>query len=232
MNSIPKFFNLLSDSDKLSYFTMKAQFAMYLSTNQRNKRISTFNEILQIIKKYCIKKDQNDWVRCLVCGVMWLPEGIAINNQQLRILTSKCKSSINGSLVRVGYSITLGRSETSSALVQALPLLKDNTSELRQWTIRKGDPTLLHSSPSPSPPPLHPIPILKKPLLQVVLFPNEPENISESIDTKIIHDCDEPLLNDYSNHSIGLSKFESDLDPSLDSLYGMPAGVDFNYGLF
>ncbi|KAK8876333.1 hypothetical protein M9Y10_006531 [Tritrichomonas musculus] len=247
MKSIPKFYNLLSDADKLAYFAMQTQFTIALSRNQRNKRISMFNQILSIIQRFCIKKDKNDWIRCFVCGVMWLPEGIAINNQQLRILISKCKSSINGSLVRIGYTNNLGRAETSAALVKAVPLLKDNTSELRQWTLRTKD---IHSTPpfprntmlkvilcsdsttnqTPPQPPSPPISVSNSALNSVsYIIPDIKNNQNHDIENFDDNCCKEENL-DQDDTNIEIPKYENIIDPTIDSLCGMSAGFDFDLG--
>ncbi|OHT13298.1 hypothetical protein TRFO_16630 [Tritrichomonas foetus] len=186
MKSFPKFWNLLPETDKITYMSMKTQFTIASSQNQRNKRVSTFNEILQIIQRFCIKNDKNDWVRCFVCGVMWLPEGIAINNQQLRLLISKCKSSINGSLLRIGYTNSLGRTETAAAMVKAVPILKDNAAELRQWTVRSKS--------------------VKKPLLQVILSPEKIE-IDKSQQFIDLPKYDEPEIDIALDTWSGLAPF-------------------------
>lgn len=89
------------------------------------------------IKNYAIRGDMDDWKRCLVCGICWLPEGIGINTHQLRILIFKCKSSINGSLQKMRYTFNLGRSEAGNAVARYMPILRNNSSELRQWTVRQ-----------------------------------------------------------------------------------------------
>jgi hypothetical protein len=71
-----------------------------------------------------------------VCGVCWLLNGIVINNRQLEILIDKCKSSINGSLQKMGCSMLQSRNESSGSLSEAIPLLKNNFNELREWTVR------------------------------------------------------------------------------------------------
>lgn len=249
MKSIPKFFNLLSDTDKLAYYAMQTQFTISMSRNQRNKRVSMFNQILSVIQRYCIKKDKNDWIRCFVCGVMWLPEGIAINNQQLRILISKCKSSINGSLVRIGYTNNLGRAETAAALVKAVPLLKDNAAELRQWTLRTKDiqeappfpkkpllKVILGSGLSPNPiTPQLPSPQIINPesisyllpILSVKSKSQENENVNVDVDDSYIQEEDF----DIDNSNIELPKYETVIESSLDPLYGVSAGFDFDFGV-
>jgi hypothetical protein len=92
--------------------------------------------MLDAIKAFAIR-DDDDWKRCLVCGVMWLPGSIAINTRQLRLLIDKCKSSINGSLHRMGYSSATSRGDTSRQLIEYVPKLRGNFNELRQWTVRQ-----------------------------------------------------------------------------------------------
>ena len=122
---LPNFWNLLSDVDKYSYQYLRTTMSAATCTkNQRNKRVENFIETLEEVKKFCIRRDGDDWKRCLVCGVCWLQEGIAINTRQLKILIFKCKSSINGSLHKMGYAENLGRSEAANAIVMAIPFLK------------------------------------------------------------------------------------------------------------
>lgn len=133
----PKYWNLLDGEDRYKYTIMRAEMSSPSNKNQRNKRIETFSEALDKIKKFAIRNDSDDWKRCLVCGICWLPEGIAINTHQLKILIFKCKSSINGSLQKMGYNVNLGRTEAASAMTSSIPFLKNSSSELRQWTVRK-----------------------------------------------------------------------------------------------
>ncbi|KAK8900424.1 hypothetical protein M9Y10_002751 [Tritrichomonas musculus] len=147
--NIPQFWWNLSDVDKYRYNCLKINIASKSIKSQRNKRVETFSEILNEIKAFVVQgSDSNNVIRGLVCGICWLPEGIAINTHQLRFLISKCKSSINGSLQRMGFSSSLGRTETATALSNACPIFKDNTNALRKWTIRKRDNKSLSSFPS------------------------------------------------------------------------------------
>lgn len=149
--NIPQFWWNLSDVDKYRYTCLKINIASKSIKSQRNKRVETFSEILNEIKSFVVQgNDSNNVIRGLVCGICWLPEGIAINTHQLRFLISKCKSSINGSLQRMGFSSSLGRTETATALSNACSLFKDNTNALRKWTIRKRDNKTVSSSMSSS----------------------------------------------------------------------------------
>ena len=136
-SSIPQFWWLLSDEDRCKYTCLKIAISSRSLKSQRNKRVETFNEILSEIQSFVVRGTKDDAVRGLACGVFWLAEGIAINTHQLRHLISKCKSSINGSLQKMGYSTSLGRTEAAIAISNAFPILKDNSTELRKWTVRK-----------------------------------------------------------------------------------------------
>jgi len=138
MNSqCPQFWWMINNADKYQYTCLRLAIASNGSKNQRNKRIETFSEAMDAIKAFAIRGDSDDKLRCLVCGIGWLPEGIAINTHQLRNLVSKCKSSINGSLQKMGFTVNLGRTEAANAVTACFPFLKDNTAELRKWSVRR-----------------------------------------------------------------------------------------------
>lgn len=152
---LPGFYDLLSDSDKEGYNQLRTALSSKNCRNRRNKRLETFSEMLNAIHTYAIRNDDSDWKRCLVCGVLWLSNGIAINTRQMRLLIDKCKSSINGSLHRMGYSAVTCRGDTSNQIVELIPMLKNNFPELRQWTVRQmstwtPQPTLPHVDPMPA----------------------------------------------------------------------------------
>lgn len=132
----PKYFNLLNEEDQEQYTRLRSTLSSHICRNRRGKRLETFAEMLNAIKSFCIKGDSDDWKRCLVCGVCWLSNGIAINTRQLGLLIDKCKSSINGSLQKMGYSTLQSRSESAGPLTEAIPELKNNFTELREWTVR------------------------------------------------------------------------------------------------
>ena len=149
----PQFIKLLSDADVAAYNKLRSDLSSPNCRNRRNKRLETFGEMLNSIQSFAIRKDDDDWKRCLVCGVLWLTNGIAINTRQLRLLINKCKSSINGSLQKLGYTTSLGRTESAAAMVSVWPLLRENNAELRKWTVRKRDETHMYQDKLDSPPP-------------------------------------------------------------------------------
>jgi hypothetical protein len=115
----------------------------------RATRHRTFDECLTQIRGFAIRDDADDKLRSVVCGVFWLPDGVAINVRQLRLLMGKCKSSVNSSLQKIGFSVTLRRTEIVGVITSHLPFLLDHPAELRKWTIRRR-PGIV--SPPPDPP--------------------------------------------------------------------------------
>ena len=151
--AVPQLWWRLSDADKCQYACLKAAISSTALRSQRNRRISAFTEALSAIKAFVLRGDKDDNLRSLVCGICWLDEGIAINTHQLKRLLSKCKSSINGSLQKLGYTTSLGRTESAAAMVSVWPLLRENNAELRKWTVRKRDENHMYQDKLDSPPP-------------------------------------------------------------------------------
>ncbi|KAH0792742.1 potassium/sodium hyperpolarization-activated cyclic nucleotide-gated channel 1 [Histomonas meleagridis] len=134
---MPKYFETLSPEDQEEYKKLRAILSSKDCRNNRGQRLTKFSEMLSAIQKFCIRNDQNDSNRCLVCGICWLPNGIAINTRQLRLLIDKCKSSINGSLQRIGFSAVSMKDDSYNKLYAVIPQLKNNYKETREWSIRQ-----------------------------------------------------------------------------------------------
>lgn len=134
----PRYWDLLSDVDKNDYKRMRATLSSPSCKNRRNHSIETFREVIGTIHAYVFKSEEDQWQRALAAGMVWLADSIAINTHQLRLLTSKCKSSINGSFQALGYSTIPSGAESCSELIDRYSFMKNNFSELRQWTIRKN----------------------------------------------------------------------------------------------
>lgn len=133
----PKFFEQLSADDQTTYKELQEKFSSKQCRNNRNHRVSVFSEILNMVKDFCERGDANDSIRCLVCGYCTMPGGFAVNIRQMRILVDKCKSSINGSLQRMGAAITPMRNELAEMLQQKIPQLKSTFTEMREWSVRQ-----------------------------------------------------------------------------------------------
>lgn len=134
----PMYWDLLSENDKRSYLFLRQTLASPTCKNRRNRSAQTFSEILEGIKTYVVRGDEKgDHDRSLVCGICWLNDKIAINTRQLRLILSKCKSSINGSFQQLGYGTIPTGADSSAELVKYFPELENNFPQLRQWTVRQ-----------------------------------------------------------------------------------------------
>ena len=91
---------------------------------------------LDVLRKYCKQNDASDWKRCLICGVCWVDDLIAINNRRLALLADRSKSTLNNTFAKMGLKTVPINRENSRQLVDQIPYLADHPDELRQWTYR------------------------------------------------------------------------------------------------
>ena len=138
INEKPKFLEFLSDEDQKHYEELRLKVGSPDNRYTRNRRLETLRSSLNSIREFCIRKDEDDWRRCLVCGIYWFDNGdIAINIRQLHLLIMKSKSTINGALAKMGYETIPTKGEDADRLNEAIPFLAQQYNEFRQWTIRK-----------------------------------------------------------------------------------------------
>lgn len=133
----PMYYEILSPTDQQSYDKLRESLSSLDNKFIKNQRCQTIQSAFNSIREYCCRHDDEDWKRYLVCGICWLDNDIAINIRNIRLLLNKCKSSINGALVKMGYGADLKKSEESMALISKIPFLKGNFIEQRKWTIRR-----------------------------------------------------------------------------------------------
>jgi hypothetical protein len=132
----PSGWGLLNDQDKAEYRQFRKRIDPLTIRTSREKLGVQFQTIISQIQKYSIRNDSNDWKRCFTCGVAWLDRGLAVSTRQLCRLLGKCKSSINAGFLAMGYSTFPMDTEDASQLMAFFPFLIENSSEVRQWTIR------------------------------------------------------------------------------------------------
>lgn len=149
----PNHWDLLNEDDKEIYRQISAALSAPTSKNKRNKKIDDFTEVIVAIERFENTDEKDRWKRCLVCGVCQLSNGIAVNITQLKRLVFKCKSSINGSLKGMGYDTVVSKTSACEELLEAIPYLRNNTTELRQWTVRLRSGASLPASDTTPPQP-------------------------------------------------------------------------------
>ena len=133
---LPQYWGMLSRNDQEEYIKLRNTLNTTCAQRNRGHRVETFDAVLEAIRRFIERGNEDDWKRALVCGFCWMDRVVAINTRQLRFLVSKCKSSINGSLQKLGYITTLSPSDSRKMLVEKIPFLDGNYNELRQWTTR------------------------------------------------------------------------------------------------
>jgi hypothetical protein len=133
----PSFFEYLSRSDQEAYRSLQTRLSSSDNRYKRHKRLDILQRLLDEIRDFCIRGDDRDSSRSIVCGVCWLTtDRIATNIRQLQVLLNKSKSSINGSLAKLPYAIIPTRGEDWDQLILHLPRIGRNYAEQREWTIR------------------------------------------------------------------------------------------------
>ena len=150
--AIRMYWDMLSDIDRESYTRLWMTLSSSACKHRRHHSREINSQILGAIKSFILRNDGDDWKRGLVCGIWWIGDNIAINTRQLKLLISKCKSSVNALFQSLGYATVPSSNEFSTSLMCAFPCLKENFSELRQWTARvpNGRPV---EAPPPDPEP-------------------------------------------------------------------------------
>jgi hypothetical protein len=139
-HQLPTYWELLNEPDKANYLNMRQALSSSACKHCRNHTQEMNQEIIGTIQAFVMRNDGDDWKRGLVCGICWLNSAIAVNTRQLRILISRCKSSINSMFQHIGFSTVPTTTDYATALATYFPIIKDNFAELRQWTIRAVKP--------------------------------------------------------------------------------------------
>jgi hypothetical protein len=138
LDATPEQFSLLSEDDQTLYLELRSVVGSRDTRYNRFHRLDTLDNSLRRIRGFCVRGDDGDSIRCLVCGVCWLSDDeVAINIRHLRLLLNKSKSTLNGALLKMGYSPFPLKSEQGDRLVTLIPQLKDHYLELRLWSIRR-----------------------------------------------------------------------------------------------
>jgi hypothetical protein len=136
-----RYWNLLSEADQEILAEIRVALSAPTLQSKRNRRLSDLREIIDSLKIFQFSTPEDTWKRLLVTGFVELEDALAINVTQLHKLIFKSKSSINGSLRRMGYSIKQNPTAELDKLFEFIPALRRSATELRQWTIReKSEP--------------------------------------------------------------------------------------------
>jgi len=144
---LPANFNLLSGADQQEFLALKDKFHAVTARAGKGERLDVLSERLALIRQFIERGDEDDSTRTAVCGIFFLRDSLAVNIQSLRILLGKCKSSINGSLQRLGYSAEPHGCDADEEFLSRVPGPLRQGSELRTWSIRRRAATAERRAP-------------------------------------------------------------------------------------
>jgi hypothetical protein len=128
----PRYFHLLEPEDQRAYLSMKQTLEGW-----HYNSLEYMVNALAMIQRFCIRHDDaNQWKRCVVCGICWLGENVALNIRQLKLLMGRSKSGINSMFSKMGYDSS--GNPAHGLILNYFPALCSVTfrSEERHWTIR------------------------------------------------------------------------------------------------
>jgi hypothetical protein len=134
----PEFLSLLSPADQLQYAELSVRLSSRSNRYVRHHRLDQFKSAESAIRAFCLRSDDDDWKRCLVCGLWWFPSGLCINTAQLKLLLGKSKSSINGALSQLGFESVPVSYAQDGELLRVMPFMRDRPAAARQWTMRRA----------------------------------------------------------------------------------------------
>jgi hypothetical protein len=142
----------LSHNDKDRYIQLRTQFiAAFQESKSKGKALSdsTFRMEVQAVVDFTGYSESHREERSIVAGLACGGHCLAINNRELKKLLGRCKSSINGSFQRMGYSVVKACTKARECVLSLLPSLHRDAGALRQWTVRYSDNPLLTTADRP-----------------------------------------------------------------------------------
>lgn len=137
LNALPQYWQLLDRADLEEYLKLRLKNEENVAKSKKGERIESFNQKLDQIKKYIERDNVNQWKRSLVCGAIFLKDGIFINIQNFKMILSRCKSSINGSFQQMGYNANQCNPSAAQEIKSKIPFFSKSPNDLKKWTFRE-----------------------------------------------------------------------------------------------
>lgn len=135
---VPDYVNYLREDDKQEFIELRK---MFTSEDYNFFEQNQFCEIMDIIKDYSVRNNDDDPRRCLVCGLCWTNTGLGVNSSHLTYLTGQPKSTINNELNNLNYQPSI----FSNEVIIKIPILQGNFRELRLWSFRKNPTAIVNN---------------------------------------------------------------------------------------
>jgi hypothetical protein len=128
--------NRLSEEDRSEYFRFKTNVHPSQHGTPADQRSAAFHRDLLTALSYIERRPEGKEERSIVCGVAFAGPYICVNTRQLKLFLGRCKSSINGSFMEMGYTALRTKSKTRSCVLACMRALIDDVPALRRWTVR------------------------------------------------------------------------------------------------
>jgi hypothetical protein len=132
------YWNRLPREDQEEYFRIRKKLH---SSSVKEKHGVSLSYELKIVRDYVERRSDFIEERAVVCGIFFANTFIAVNNQQLKVLLGRCKSSINNCFVLLGYISV--KTKIRQCIETVLPILTKDKSVIRKWTIRCQDKKII-----------------------------------------------------------------------------------------
>ena len=128
--------NSLPQPDRDAFYQLKNQ--LNRKSNRNEKYQNSFHDELERIKAYTNRSEVHVQERSIITGILFAANLICVNNQQLKKLINRCKSSINNGFQQMGYLST--KAKVKKYIETFLPILSKYPKLSRQWTLRYSEP--------------------------------------------------------------------------------------------
>jgi hypothetical protein len=132
----PAIWNRLTQEDHAEYFRVKLQLHQAQRPVGDDHRIMGFHKELLTALSFIERRPEGKEERSIIAGVAFAGPYICVNTRQLKAFLGRCKSSINGSFMEMGYTALRIKSKARSCVLSCLHTLIDDVTNLRQWTVR------------------------------------------------------------------------------------------------
>jgi hypothetical protein len=128
--------NRLTQDDQTEYLRLRLELHQTKRPGRTQHRLVTFYKELLTVLSFIERRPEGIEERSIISGAAFAGTYICLNTRQLKAFTGRCKASINGSFLDIGYTGLLARSKTRSCVLACLPSLDDHYVNLRQWRVR------------------------------------------------------------------------------------------------
>jgi hypothetical protein len=126
----------LSLKDQRDYLTLKSHFHNDARPIEKDRNGSLFREEVHTIIEFVNYTFDGREHRAIVCGIASCGPFLCVNVCQLKNFIGRCKSSLNASFRKLGFSQVDTKRQYTDCLTAILPTIASDPSSARQWTVR------------------------------------------------------------------------------------------------